>query len=195
MEFVWGIVILMLMVVTIKKNTTRRLNSLISQIGHSISTGFLIGPCPRCNENQMSLITVSPSGKSISYDCDHCKKKMRAAAASKKAEILIVKEWESLRSLIIKNQKKFVSNGKINVSIPFEAPEAVMPYEQTTREPISERVRSEVWRRDGGKCVACDSKQNLQFDHIIPMAKGGATTAANLQILCRACNLKKSSKI
>lgn len=63
------------------------------------------------------------------------------------------------------------------------------------REPIPEEVRFEVWRRDEGKCVQCGSKENLEFDHIIPFSKGGANTARNLQLLCQNCNRKKSDKI
>ncbi|PYU86412.1 MAG: hypothetical protein DMG08_29850 [Acidobacteria bacterium] len=70
-----------------------------------------------------------------------------------------------------------------------------MPFEQTTRKPIPEAIKSEVWRRDGGKCVKCGAGVNLQFDHIIPISKGGATTTANLQLLCRSCNLGKRNYI
>ena len=79
--------------------------------------------------------------------------------------------------------------------IRFEVPEGPMPFEQTTRETIPESVRATVWCRDGGACVQCDSKEHLQFDHIIPVSKGGATSTVNLQLLCRACNLKKTNVI
>ena len=68
-------------------------------------------------------------------------------------------------------------------------------YEESGRPPIPRDVRDIVWRRDGGKCVQCGSTKNLQFDHIIPFSKGGATSAENLQILCQKCNLEKSNKI
>ena len=70
-----------------------------------------------------------------------------------------------------------------------------MPYERTTRTPIGEAVRSEVWRRDLGQCVVCGAKESLEFDHIIPLAKGGASSVRNLQLLCKACNLKKGAEI
>lgn len=63
------------------------------------------------------------------------------------------------------------------------------------REPISEEVRIFVWRRDEGKCVKCGSQENLEFDHIIPIAKGGGNTTRNIQILCEKCNREKSANI
>ncbi len=67
--------------------------------------------------------------------------------------------------------------------------------EKIIRQPIPEDVKFEVWRRDEGKCVICGSQRNLEFDHIIPLSKGGSSTARNLQLLCEACNRKKSAKI
>jgi 5-methylcytosine-specific restriction endonuclease McrA len=60
------------------------------------------------------------------------------------------------------------------------------------REPIPKEVQREVWRRDGGKCVVCGSQEKLEFDHIIPVARGGANTARNIQLLCEKCNRAKS---
>ncbi|MDR2085817.1 MAG: HNH endonuclease [Dysgonamonadaceae bacterium] len=56
-------------------------------------------------------------------------------------------------------------------------------------------VQDRVWNRDGGCCVKCGSRENLEFDHIIPFSKGGATTYRNLQLLCQECNREKSNKI
>ena len=64
-----------------------------------------------------------------------------------------------------------------------------------SREPIPEDVRFFVWRRDGGKCAKCGSKENLEFDHIIPVSKGGSSTERNIQLLCEKCNREKSNKI
>jgi 5-methylcytosine-specific restriction endonuclease McrA len=63
------------------------------------------------------------------------------------------------------------------------------------REPIGEAVRREVFRRDGGCCVACGSRELLQFDHIIPVAMGGASTIENLQLLCADCNRAKGASL
>jgi hypothetical protein len=60
---------------------------------------------------------------------------------------------------------------------------------------ISADARSEVWYRDGGRCVICGATEYLEFDHIIPFSKGGATSVENLQLLCRKCNSEKSDSI
>jgi hypothetical protein len=63
------------------------------------------------------------------------------------------------------------------------------------RMPIPEDVKLVVWARDGGSCVRCGSRQDLHFDHIIPVSKGGGNSEANIQLLCQPCNLTKSDKI
>ncbi|MEU4315532.1 TerD family protein [Nocardia sp. NPDC024068] len=60
---------------------------------------------------------------------------------------------------------------------------------------IPQEVKAQVWQRDGGRCVECGDSHYLEFDHIIPLSRGGATSAANLQILCRGCNRDKGANI
>ena len=60
---------------------------------------------------------------------------------------------------------------------------------------IPDGVKLFVFNRDEGKCISCGSKENLQFDHIIPIAKGGSNSEENVQLLCQQCNLKKSDNL
>lgn len=60
---------------------------------------------------------------------------------------------------------------------------------------ISQQVKDLVWNRDNGKCRECGSNERLEFDHIIPFAKGGSNTYRNIQLLCEPCNRTKSDKI
>ncbi|MDI6603365.1 MAG: HNH endonuclease [Patescibacteria group bacterium] len=60
---------------------------------------------------------------------------------------------------------------------------------------IPSEVKQRVWERDGGRCVQCNSKRNLEFDHIIPVSKGGSNSENNVQLLCQKCNREKSNKI
>jgi tetratricopeptide (TPR) repeat protein len=63
------------------------------------------------------------------------------------------------------------------------------------RRSTPQNVRHAVWRRDEGRCVQCGSHEDLEFDHIIPVSKGGANTERNLQLLCESCNRGKGATI
>jgi hypothetical protein len=64
-----------------------------------------------------------------------------------------------------------------------------------TRAPVPVEIRRVVFERDGGKCVECGSNFDLQYDHVLPVALGGATTVENLQLLCSDCNQRKSDSL
>lgn len=63
------------------------------------------------------------------------------------------------------------------------------------RERIPDEVKVAVWRRDKGVCVRCGSRINLEYDHIIPISKGGANTIRNIELLCEQCNRHKSDRV
>lgn len=63
------------------------------------------------------------------------------------------------------------------------------------REPIPEKLRLFVWRRDKGQCVRCGSRERLEFDHIIPLVAGGSNTERNIQLLCEPCNRSKGAAV
>ena len=43
-------------------------------------------------------------------------------------------------------------------------------------------------------CAVCASKEQIEIDHIIPLAKGGRHSIGNLQALCAKCNRSKGAK-
>jgi len=63
------------------------------------------------------------------------------------------------------------------------------------RERIPPEVRALVWERDDGRCVSCDATEDLQFDHVIPVARGGGVAPENLQVLCGTCNRQKGDRL
>jgi hypothetical protein len=74
--------------------------------------------------------------------------------------------------------------------------EAPVPVAPTRRRIIPTAVKLQVWKRDGGKCVACGSTTELHFDHDLPWSKGGTSiTAENVQLLCMRHNLQKHAHI
>jgi hypothetical protein len=56
-------------------------------------------------------------------------------------------------------------------------------------------VKREVWRRDDGRCAytgragRCTERSFLEYHHVQPYAAGGAATAANIELRCRAHNV------
>ena len=63
------------------------------------------------------------------------------------------------------------------------------------REPLPRDIRLSVWRRDRGRCRECGSGFDLQYDHVIPVALGGASSVDNLQLLCGDCNRAKGASL
>lgn len=68
------------------------------------------------------------------------------------------------------------------------------------REPI---FRNRVFERDGWRCYMCRKRLNREavapfhplaptLDHVIPLARGGSHTMANLRAACFSCNAKKN---
>jgi Holliday junction DNA helicase RuvB len=92
------------------------------------------------------------------------------------------------------------ADGRVTAEVAGQALKMLISEEETSeasddRTAIPSEVRREVWRRDGGKCVKCGSRERLEYDHIIPVAKGGSNTARNIELLCETCNRAKSDLI
>ena len=184
----------------------RQITQKKTEIVRLIQRSFRIEPCQRCHELENQLNEVSPNARSIRLECTTCGRKYWAEAispdgyklASHYNDLLRLRDFVAISQELHEDgtwSRKEANEYLQGQLIRFEVPKGPMPFEQTTRETIPESVRATVWRRDGGACVQCDSKEHLQFDHIIPVSKGGATSTVNLQLLCRACNLKKTNVI
>jgi len=71
----------------------------------------------------------------------------------------------------------------------------LMPQTERASRHIPQDVKNQVWHQDQGSCRECGDNNYLEFDHVIPFSKGGASTVGNLQLLCRKCNLKKGDRL
>ncbi len=59
-----------------------------------------------------------------------------------------------------------------------------------------EDIRQIILENYGTKCNYCDATltiNNMVFDHIIPISKGGESTKDNIQLICKKCNGMKGS--
>lgn len=113
-----------------------------------------------------------------------------------KNEIINELEKQEIKENVYKKErKKMIEREVLDELIEEGKVFNVYTKKDGNRTTIPMDIANAVWNRDGGKCCMCGSKENLEFDHIIPISKGGATTFRNLQILCKNCNIKKSDNI
>ena len=74
-----------------------------------------------------------------------------------------------------------------------QEPRHSQPVCRTRAIPVA--FRRAVWERDGGRCAfvdasgrRCTETRRLELDHIVPFARGGDATVANLRLACRPHN-------
>jgi 5-methylcytosine-specific restriction endonuclease McrA len=75
------------------------------------------------------------------------------------------------------------------------------------KRPANERtipnaIKRAVHDRDGGRCAfvgddgqRCEAQKFLEYDHIVPLARGGLTTASNLRLLCSTHNRLEAERV
>lgn len=83
----------------------------------------------------------------------------------------------------------------IDTAVKIAKRQLVPPLSEGDTRHIQQHVKQSVWQRDQGKCVQCGATSYLEFDHIIPFSKGGASSVNNVQLLCRKCNLGKGARL
>ena len=141
-----------------------------------------------------SGIFESDNNKIIGYNEEICR--IRKYDQSEREKVIEEIERKEVKEKVYEKERRkmlerevldeLIEEGKVfNVYTKKDGNRATIPLD----------IANAVWNRDGGKCCICGSRENLEFDHIIPISKGGATTFRNLQILCKNCNIKKSDNI
>ncbi len=67
---------------------------------------------------------------------------------------------------------------------------------------VTVEVRRQVWERDQGRCAwtspdgkRCNSRWQLEVDHVEPAARGGVATLESVRILCKAHNLLYAEQV
>ena len=60
------------------------------------------------------------------------------------------------------------------------------------------KVKIRVVRRDNYTCQHCNKHlqdNEVEFDHVIPLAKGGSSDEHNIRLTCHGCNADKSDRV
>lgn len=71
------------------------------------------------------------------------------------------------------------------------------------RKAPPEWVKNAVFHREQGRCATCKTDltgllgivTDDQYDHMIPLARGGLNDVTNVQLLCQSCNSAKAERI
>lgn len=149
---------------------------------------------PTIIQSQVSGIFESIKNKQAIKDDLICR--IKKYDQSEKENIINELEKEDIKQYIYKKErKKMIERETLDELVSEGKVFNIYTKKDGNRETIPMDIANAVWNRDGGKCCICDSNKELEFDHIIPVSKGGATTFRNLQLLCRKCNSIKSDNI
>lgn len=68
--------------------------------------------------------------------------------------------------------------------------------DERSRKSFGKAERDALYKLQGGKCMYCGRKipkDLADIDHKTPFSRGGSDGLANLQILCRTCNVRKGN--
>ncbi|WP_448518303.1 HNH endonuclease [Rhodoflexus sp.] len=79
-----------------------------------------------------------------------------------------------------------------SVTRAFEVPSVIRLY-RYVNVPFKNVMlnRHNIFKRDGGRCLYCGSREDLTLDHVLPRSRGGKTTWTNLVTACKKCNARK----
>lgn len=176
---------------------------------------FVLGRCAECG-NKEWLFTTGMRRRQYSYLSLRCAKCEYETVVQSKEAVYPHEDWRlandlneiavaaelcrSESSIQVHLQSlgisKVTSLGDIAEPFSITGGDYYTEYQITDsydRKQLSASIQEAVRARDGEKCVLCGSAGELQFDHILPVSRGGGNQIENVRILCRACNLKKGA--
>lgn len=64
-----------------------------------------------------------------------------------------------------------------------------MSYEELRQEFTGEVFRRHMVKALGNRCVNCDSDENVEYHHIVPLKLGGSNRYTNIVPLCHKCHV------
>jgi len=79
--------------------------------------------------------------------------------------------------------------------VAYSEKDAVGKREKWHTRYIPNAIKLQILKKYDGKCAACGSGEHVEFDHIVPISKGGTGDESNIQLLCRSCNRIKRNRL
>jgi 5-methylcytosine-specific restriction endonuclease McrA len=181
------------------ESSLKHLSSLKENVESIISEEFAIPTCSKCNDVVFNPLNLNSLGNGIQLRCNTCGRETWISADAPNLEDLIVRFTEYHELLDTLEHSRFVTvlhhHRPQVIELAVNSRVDLQKDASKHRSSIPSKVKQEVWQRDNGKCVNCGSNVNLEYDHIIPVSKGGANTTRNIQLLCESCNRSKGAKI
>ena len=121
--------------------------------------------------------------------------------------LVLNNDYTPLNVTTLKRGVKLVYKGKAEIIYSIENNPIVCSYKNFNRPSVIRLKRfifrpyrkvhlsrSNIFIRDGYKCIYCGSEDNLTIDHVIPKSRGGNNTWKNMVSCCGRCNVTKDNK-
>ncbi len=167
----------------------------------------------KAQERRPSLIAEKPNQPTISFQADEETMQMLERLRELRGNLGALELFKlSLRTTLdkldpLRKKQKVIGNSKPDPSLFAQKPEDdclvfdrnLCPTSPKPSRFIPQWIRIEVAKRSKGQCEyhsplngkRCESRYRVQYDHIVPIARGGVGTLANIQHLCGLHNRTK----
>lgn len=155
--------------------------------------------CPVCEKVlPASAFHASIASKDrLSWSCRECR--------NARARVRRNNDIENSRRRCREGQRKAYSTEEGKVRLRNNAyrwakrnPEKAKAIQHNRRAESVGKLDPEKWKNRldyyGGKCVYCNTENDITIEHRIPISRGGTNLPANLVPACKSCNCKKGTK-
>jgi 5-methylcytosine-specific restriction endonuclease McrA len=166
--------------------------------------------CTKCNLS-LDLKLFSPNKQyrdGFSYWCKPCSNQYRRNSLCKKRK---TSPEQNKKNYTKHKEKRLLAFQEYYQKNKNEIREKQKKYRQTNKNYIYLRNRKrrnllsgsniapqeikDLIKNSNSRCHYCNSSQEIQIDHYIPLSKGGSHNINNLVVACKECNLAKKDKL
>jgi len=117
-------------------------------------------------------------------------------------EPLKIVHWQRAITLWCQNKVEIVATHDKDihsVTMTFKMPSVVrlLRYVKVHRQQAVVFSRANIYARDGHSCQYCGDtfrREDLTFDHVVPVAQGGSKSWENIVTACLPCNREKGGR-